>query len=323
MSWDDLAAGRWAFEMGLHDLGNGSYAWLQPDGGWGWSNSGLIVDQDQSLLVDTLFDLPHTQEMLDAMRRSVPASESIGQLVNTHANGDHCFGNELVKGAQIIASTKAAEEMAEAPPERLAGMMKMAREQGGDVGSFLLDCFGAFDFEGISLTLPTRTFDDELSLQVGDKRVELYEVGPAHTRGDTLVHVPDDRLLFSGDILFIEGNPILWAGPVKNWIDACDRILSLDVETIVPGHGPITDQRGPRAIKAYLEYIRSETKKRYDAGLDPFEAAQDIALADFESWGDAERIAVNVDTIYRELSGSNERTDVGELFARMAMIASR
>ena len=97
---------KWQFTKGLHDLGNGGYAWLQPDGGWGYSNSGLIVDQGENLLVDTLFDLAHTREMLDAFRASVPAAKRIGTLVNTHSNGDHTFGNQLVSGARILASLR-------------------------------------------------------------------------------------------------------------------------------------------------------------------------------------------------------------------------
>lgn len=94
----------WPYTRGLHDLGNGCYAYLQPDGSWGWSNAGLIADGEESLLVDTLFDLPMTAEMLAAMRDAVPAASSIGTLVNTHANGDHVFGNKLVGEAEIIAS---------------------------------------------------------------------------------------------------------------------------------------------------------------------------------------------------------------------------
>ena len=91
---------RWRYEKGLHDLGGGAYAWLAPDGSWGWSNAGLIVDEEESLLVDTLFDLRLTQEMLDSMRDAEPrAAARIGTLVNTHANGDHCHGNQLVEGA--------------------------------------------------------------------------------------------------------------------------------------------------------------------------------------------------------------------------------
>ena len=91
---------KWQYTKGLQDLGNGCFAYLQPDGSWGWSNAGLLVDRDETLLVDTLFDLALTGEMLGQMRAAVPAAKSIGHLVNTHANGDHTFGNQLVAGAE-------------------------------------------------------------------------------------------------------------------------------------------------------------------------------------------------------------------------------
>src|SRR5882757_4274428 len=100
-----------SYTQGLQEVGDGLYAYLQPDGGWGWSNAGLIADGEQTLLIDTLFDLALTEEMLRAMRRAVPAAERIDTLVNTHANGDHCYGNQLVAGARIVASERTAEEM--------------------------------------------------------------------------------------------------------------------------------------------------------------------------------------------------------------------
>ena len=90
--------GKFQYTKGLHDLGRGCYAWLLPDGTWGYSNAGLIVDGKDCLLVDTLFDLRLTREMLDAMRQAVPAAKRIDTLVNTHANGDHTFGNQLEIG---------------------------------------------------------------------------------------------------------------------------------------------------------------------------------------------------------------------------------
>jgi glyoxylase-like metal-dependent hydrolase (beta-lactamase superfamily II) len=307
------------YTKGLHDLGNGLWAYLQPDGGWGWSNAGLIVDGERSLLVDTLFDLKLTREMLDDMRRATPAARTIETLVNTHGNGDHWFGNQLVGGARIVTSGASAREMAEVGPGRLAQLLKNASEM-GEVGEYLRRIFGVFEFEGITITLPTETFDGETTLTVGGKEVRLYEVGPAHTQGDLMVHVPGDRAVFTGDILFIEGHPIIWAGPIANWIRACDRILAMDVETIVPGHGPLTDKNGVRRLRDYLEYIAREARRRYDAGMAAFEAAQDIALGDYSSWGDAERIVVNVATLYREFSGAKGPVDVNVLFAQMAAL---
>ncbi|MCH8188770.1 MAG: MBL fold metallo-hydrolase [Proteobacteria bacterium] len=308
---------KWRYEKGLHDLGNDTYAYLQPDGSWGWSNAGLIVNNGRTLLVDTLFDLKLTREMLDTMRAKVPASKTINTLVNTHANGDHTYGNQLVKGADIIASSASAEEMDELPPEALAKLMQAAPGM-GETGKFLLDLFDVFDFEGIRYTPPNLTFDEELTITVGDREVRLVEVGPAHTKGDVLVYLPSDKTVFTGDILFVKGHPIVWAGPVDNWIKACDLMLGWDLETVVPGHGPITDKSGIREMREFLVYIKAETRKRFDAGLSVTEAANDISLDMYGSWSDAERIVVNVDALYREFRNDSTPTDIVGLFGLMA-----
>jgi glyoxylase-like metal-dependent hydrolase (beta-lactamase superfamily II) len=308
------------FEKGLHDIGDGIFAYLQPDGSWGYSNAGLVTDGEESLLVDTLFDLKLTAEMLALMRDATPAAGAIDTLVNTHANGDHCYGNQLVDGATIITSKATAEELADVSPQMMAQLVASAGDL-GQAGAFFAEVFGAFDFDGIEVPRPTETFEGERSIRVGDKRVHLIEVGPAHTRGDVLVHVPADDVVFTGDILFIDGTPIMWEGPVGNWIRACERIASMQASIVVPGHGPITDAAGALAVRDYLVYVRDEAKTRYDAGLAAADAVRDIPLGRYASWGDAERIAVNVHTLYREFSGSEERPNPLELFGLMGEIA--
>ncbi len=334
----------WTYRKGLHDVGNGVYAYLQPDGGWGWSNAGLIACGGESLLVDTLFDLKLTAEMLVEMRRASGAAEAIDTVVNTHANGDHCYGNQLVADAEIVASRRAAKEMCELPPQQMAKLMKAASAAarlGGAgralgwvagalgltkvsnliaAGPFVDRIFGGFDFSGIEPVPPGRTFDGQLTLDVGGKTVELIEVGPAHTRGDTMVYLPEERVLFAGDVLFIGGHPILWEGPAGNWIRALERIEEMDPEVIVPGHGPITDKHGAARLKDYFVALSAEVEKRFEAGMGPVEAAREVELEGFDAWGDPERLAVNVDSLYRELEGKPEKTDVIELFARMAAL---
>jgi glyoxylase-like metal-dependent hydrolase (beta-lactamase superfamily II) len=306
------------FEKGLHEVAAGVWAYLQPDGGWGWSNAGLITDGDTSLLVDTLFDLNLTAEMLATMRTAIPAARRIGSVVNTHANGDHCYGNALVAEAEIIASRACANEMVQHPPSRLADLMRAAADL-GEIGAFIERIFGAFSFEGVELVLPTRTFDGELELRVGDRRVRLLEVGPAHTAGDVVVHLPDDDVVFTGDILFHGGHPIVWAGPVRNWIAACDRLLDLDASTVVPGHGPLATPGAVRDLKEYFEYLLPEARVRFDAGMTPLDAARDIDLGPYAGWGEGERLVVNVQALYRDF-GAELPGDTVTLFGAMAAL---
>jgi cyclase len=311
----------WQYEQGLHDLGNGCWAYLQPDGSWGWSNAGLIVGEDRAMLVDTLFDVPLTRAMLDTMS-DVTGSRPIRSVVNTHANGDHCWGNELVGDAEIISSTACREEMLTGlQPGAFAALA--ASEGLGPGVDYLREHMGRFQFDTVTVTPPTRVFDGSLEVDVAGKRVELIEVGPAHTRGDVLVHVPGDRTVFTGDILFIDGTPILWEGPVANWIGACELMLAMDLETVVPGHGPVTDKNGVAGVRDYLVYLEAEARNRFDAGMSAADAARDITLGDFSGWGESERIAINVDTLFREFASDSSEPDIIALFDLVAELASR
>lgn len=305
------------YEAGTRDFGNGSFAYLQPDGGWGFSNSGLVTSDGDALLIDTMFDYPHTRAMLDSFKRASPAK--IRTVFNTHHNGDHCYGNALVEGAEIVATAAARELMTHETPAGLAGLMKNAAKM-GLVGEYFLHCFGRYEFDGIETKLPDVTFHGHFSKIVGSKRIDMIEVGPAHTGGDAIAHVPADKVVFTGDILFIEGHPIIWVGPIGNWILACEQIEAMDVDTIVPGHGPVTDKKGVARVRDYLTYIRDEARKRYDNGMSAFEAARSISFDDFANWGDAERIAVNTAALYREFGAKDTPSDAATLFGWMAQI---
>jgi len=290
----------WKYTKGLHGLGNGHYAWLMPDGSWGWSNAGLVEDGGETLLVDTLFDVKLTAEMLEAMRKAVPAAAKIGALVNTHANGDHFFGNQLLEGHRIIASKAAAEDMTLRPPAQYATWQKQWQTM-GVAGKFWYEVMGRhFDFQGIRLELPNETFSGEMRMKVGAKEVRLIEVGPAHTRGDVIVYVPQDRVVYTGDMLFNSAHPAIWAGPVANWIKACERMLSWNLDVVVPGHGALTDKSGIREFKSYLEYVRAESKKCFDKGMDFVQAADAISLDPWAHFAEDERMYINVYACYRE-----------------------
>jgi glyoxylase-like metal-dependent hydrolase (beta-lactamase superfamily II) len=308
------------YTRGLHEIGDGLFAYLQPDGGWGYSNAGLVASDEGALLIDTLFDLHLTRAMLAEMDGVLPGP-GIQTLVNTHANGDHTFGNALLGGARVVASQRTAEQMAELPPATMLALVEQAPNMGA-VGQFFLQCFGGFDFRGIELSLPGETFTGELTVAIGGREARLIEVGPAHTRGDTIVHLPAERVLFAGDILFHGGHPIAWAGPVSNWIAACDRILGLDLDVIVPGHGPLADHAAVRELRAYFVYLYEQGRRCHAAGMTPVAAAREIAMDRWARWGEAERLAVNLATIFRELNGETGGPDALSAFTLMAELAA-
>jgi cyclase len=311
-----------AYTKGLHELGDGLYAYLQPDGGWGWSNAGLITAGGTSLLVDTLFDPHLTRAMLEAME-PITERNPIGQAFNTHGNGDHWYGNDLLPDNIPIVATAGAVEVMRASPPQAVHMLFNEVDLGPEFEAFAKKNMRRFDFAAVTERLPTDTFQEQHTLAVGDRTIDLVELGPAHTSGDAIAYVPDAGVVFTGDILFIEGTPLMWAGPIDNWLIACERILKLNATTIVPGHGPVTDASGIKDVKRYLTYIKTEARKRFDAGMDEEAAADDIDIADFRDWGDPERIAANVANLYREFDENLAPLSPPELFVKMARWSAR
>ena len=311
------APARVPYTRGLHEVADRVWAWTLPDGGYGWSNAGLVAGDGASLLVDTLFDLALTREMLTAMKPITDRAPITDALI-THSNGDHTHGNQLLDASvRIIAAQGTAEEIAHGmAPEMLA--MTQTANLGPVATPYARDRFGHFDFSGITVRNADQTFDRDLTIEVGGRQVNLLNLGPAHTAADSVVHVPDAGVLFGGDLLFIGCTPIVWAGPIANWVAACDAMIALDAPTVVPGHGPVTDPDGIRAVRGYLVHVAEQAEAAYRKGLSWAEAADTIDLGEYATWLDAERVVVNVYQRYRELDPDTPQLEVLALLVMQA-----
>ena len=211
--------------------------------------------------------------------------------------------------------------MDEVPPAMLAGLMR-ATDGLGEAGAYLRDIFGPFTFDGIEPVPPTTTFDGELDLQVGDRTVRLLELGPAHTRGDVVVHVPDADVLFTGDLVFHGGHPIVWAGPGG----PLDRGLR-------PHAGARRHHGRARPRPARATAPASRTSAATSSGSSPrarpgsraawrpLDAARDLAGGPYDGWGERERLVVNLTALARDL-GQEPAADVLTLFGGMATLAA-
>lgn len=304
------------YDEGLYDLGGGVYAWMVPNGSWGESNAGLVVGDQESLLIDTLWDVRTTRVMLEAML-PVMGRTMLSTVVNTHADGDHFWGNQLVAKAKIITSAASRKEMAHHTPAAMAKFAGVGRLASAlpfpgakQIGHWFQAMCAPYAFDEVVHTPANLTFTGNQSLRLSGREVRLIEVGPAHTQGDLMVHLPDVGILFAADILFLGSTPVMWAGPVENWLSALDLILELDVDTIVPGHGPLTDKEGVKLVIAYWELAATEARKRFASGIPPVEAACGIVSSPafrespFADWDSPERMMTNVHVLYRHFRGN-------------------
>ncbi len=302
------------FQGGLREVGPGLYAWLQPNGAWGEANAGLVVGEGESLLIDTLWDERLAARMLGEMA-PITAAAPITRVVNTHSDGDHWWGNGMVPDdAEIITCVPSRDAMdLEASPRELARLTYLARlgrRAPGSIGGlarYIDDMLSPFNLRPVRPRYPTRTFEDELSLEVGGREVRLIVLGPAHTRGDTVAFVPDAGVVFAADLVFDGAIPVMWHGPSSGWVRALDVLIDLDARVYVPGHGDVTDRDGVMLVKRFWEWLRAECEKSRAAGAKPFAAAEGLLRSDgfgpWREWECPERILISVVAVYRELAG--------------------
>ena len=325
------------FAEGLWQVGPQAYAWMVPNGSWGETNLGLVVCGDRSVLVDTCWDLAYTREMLDAAQPVLRAAP-IEYVINTHADGDHCWGNQFFRDKHIIGTQACVDQMHHLRPQTLHAL-----KHGGRVlrrlpftrldkfGHYMAGMFAPYDFRDIAITPPNDAFRGKRVLQVGQTEVHLLEVGPGHTDGDAIVHVPEQGVAYAGDILFVGVTPVMWAGPLVKLILALERLTEMRAKVIVPGHGPLANLSDVRAVLDYWNFIHDELHRRYTIDMPPYEAAREVALSaafqssPFAQWDSPERIVTNAYTLYRhwgaKLKSLPGKLGVMELMRQQAELA--
>jgi cyclase len=287
----------------LQEVGDGVFAYVQPDGTWWINNTGFLTGPQGVISIDACSTEDRTRAYQQAIATVTLAP--VRAVVNTHHHGDHTFGNCLFPGAAIVAQEQArAEAIAFGPPRELP----------------FWDHPGWGDLE---LDPPFITFTNEIALHAGDLRAQVRYVGtPAHTTNDSIVWIPERSVLFCGDLIFNGGTPFLLMGSVAGAVEVLEQVLRpLGAQTIVPGHGPVFS--GPEPIEAtldYLGFVLDLARQTAEAGLSPLEAARDTDLGRFAGWSDAERIVGNLHRACAELGGAGRGAPVDVVAALTDMV---
>jgi cyclase len=271
------------------------------------ANSGLI-NRGGGVVIDTQSDLAHARQMIELFSKIWPAMPK--HVIITHEDPDHVFGNQLFEDAEIIAHRSVPERMKlVADPEEtqhllhgVANVTTRTALQAVHPGVVAagLQLREDYNFDGVELVLPTTLFDTRYELNLDGTEVHLIYVGPCHQVGDTIVHVPKERVVFAGDVIFQQCTPMGWVGSYEKWFQCLDLIIQLDPVAIVPGHGPICGVEGATEMKAYLQYMRDESRKCFDAGITSLEAAKRIEFGPYGEWRAPARLYMNVERAYRE-----------------------
>ncbi|WP_329316663.1 MBL fold metallo-hydrolase (plasmid) [Streptomyces sp. NBC_00073] len=292
-------------EGGVVEVGDGVHAYVQPAGGWCLNNAGILVDGGHSALVDTAATESRARRLRGAVLRL--AGRAPRALVNTHFHGDHTYGNFVFPEALTIGHER-TRTMVRAAGLHMAGLWP-------DV------CWG-----DIEITPPELTFRDRTTLHVGSIRAELIHIGPAaHTTDDTVVWLPDQGVLFTGDIVMNGVTPFCVMGSVAGSLRALDRLRELGATTVVPGHGPVG---GPELLDAnaeYLRWVQCLAREGSAAGLTPLELARATGPGPYAELLDTERLLPNLHRGYAEEQGLPEGSplDIGALFQEMTEFHGR
>ncbi|MFJ7999560.1 MBL fold metallo-hydrolase [Streptomyces sp. NPDC096310] len=267
-------------------LAPGVHAYVQPDGGWCLNNAGFISDGGATLLVDTTA----TERRARLLREAILLAgvELPRTIVTTHHHGDHTYGNGVFLPEATVVGHEACRS------EQLAA------------GHQLHLIWPQTDFGDIGIIAPSVTYSDRLTLHIGETEVRVIHPGVAHTLGDSVVHLPEHGIVFTGDLVFQGGTPFVPMGSLRGSLRALDLLRSLDASVVVPGHGPLTDPSAYDTTERYLRYVTELAEASYAQGLTPLEAARRADPGEFGKLRESERLVANLHRAYAELAGEPE-----------------
>lgn len=260
------------------------YAWIGPHGGPNPQNKGFrmnlgfVVGKDAVAVIETGYHEPMAREMLAYIAKITKAP--VKYVINTNSQPDRFLGNETFRrqGATIITSALEAKRMADR-----AGML-------GPMNETLLGLKPG----SIEIPKPAdRILKGNFEIDLGDLKIKLHQFGAAHTPSPLVVHVPKDKVVYGGDILYSGRLPaVIDGGNVQSWITVFDKLRGFGNVIFVPGHGkPAKLSAFEFSTRDYLSLLYKHMKKAVEQGLDQQEAIKTLDQSGFAKLANFEELA--------------------------------
>lgn len=285
----------------LSEVSDGVFAYIQPDGSWWINNTGFVTGTRNVVSIDTCSTERRTRAYLEQVKATTGRLPQT--LINTHHHGDHTNGNGLLPFATVIAQEKCREEMLKVGLAHYDGV------------------FEPVEWGDLEFAPPFVTFEVRLDVYVDDVKIELIHLtDAAHTTNDVVAFLPEQRVLFTGDLVFNGGTPFVVMGSVAGSLRALDKIAALDPLVIVPGHGTPGGIELIQTPMTYLRWVQSSAESAFAAGLTPLEAARELDLGEFSDLLDPERLAGNLHRAFAECKGLEPGAPIDIVAAFMDMI---
>ncbi|NRQ34054.1 MBL fold metallo-hydrolase [Nonomuraea sp. NN258] len=287
----------------VEEVSDGVYAYIQPDGSWWINNTGFLAGRRGVICIDACSTERRTRALREAVGKV--SDRPITTLINTHHHGDHTFGNYLFPEATIVGHEEVRERiLAEGIPDYRSAWS------------------AEVEWGALQAVPPFLTYTDGITVHSDELRCEVRYIGhPAHTTGDSIVWIPERRLLFAGDLVFNGGTPFVLMGSVSGAIEALGTLRELGAQTVVPGHGEVCGPEVFDRVEGYLRFVLETAERGRAAGLTPLDAAGETDLGEWGTLLDSERIVGNLHRAYAELDGRPPGAPIDLAAAVLDMIA--
>ncbi len=253
------------------------------------SNSSFFVTEEGVVVIDT-GDGPTQAEALLKDIRAV-TDKPVRYILNTHYHGENSFGNQVFKPLGTLITQK-----------------RTWKFLGGPDGEEYLQAWkeqGRGDADRVSITLPSLTFDERIDLLMKPFRLKVMYFGRGHTEGDIAIYVKELRLLISGGLITHNCFPDMADSYIDEWMSALIEMENLDVETLIPGEGPVGGRPAMIQMKHFFIILKREVMKNLEAGqslIETQEAVYPILAGKYSHWKGKDRIKGIIKRAYLEFS---------------------